>query len=257
MLGLLYFQCYYEYTVGNCQVWYYIAMFTFVFYIGEMGYDISVILKPNSKASIGKVVQTMLFHAAKIIYRAVTLMIINNFLFDLCRPVYKFLSQGSYMYTSYYNYRLGIPPPRRRRRLSSVTSQMIEIKRIPIPSSTTQEPPGTQPATTAGVPLGPAATALAKFQRQYGLLPMPYVPPPPLFPPPPPTPRIPVPSTAMPLLPVYNSTKIPLQPIPNHNFYFTYPQPKPKPYRDAPYDMSVNHNYPYCYNTFTDLKQPP
>lgn len=93
--NVAFFQCYSEYTVGNCQVWYYIAMFTFVFYIGEMGYAISVILKTPKDQTVKKVILTMIFHATKIIYRAITLMTVNNFLYDICRPVYKYLSQVS------------------------------------------------------------------------------------------------------------------------------------------------------------------
>ncbi|CAL8074862.1 unnamed protein product [Orchesella dallaii] len=235
------FQCYSEYTVGNCQAWYYIAMFTFVFYIGEMGHAIYGILKPEPPRdqSVKKVILTMLFHATKIIYRAVTLMTVNNFLYDICRPVYKYLSQGSYLYTSYYNYRLGIPPPQRRRRMSSVTTQMIPTKLLQPPSST-------QHLSRSGMPLGPSAP-VAQFSQPV----RPFINPRPIGHPT----QVPLACAPSSNLPVYNSTKIPLQPIPNFNFYFTYPQPKPKQYK-SPFDTSVNNNYAY-YNTVNSLKQPP
>ena len=218
-------------------------MFTFVFYIGEMGYAISVILKaPPRDQTVKKVILTMLFHAIKIIYRAVTLMTVNNFLYDICRPVYKYLSQGSYMYTSYYNYRLGIPPPTRRRRLSSVTTQlMVPVKTQPSTSSITQQPNNSVVTTTAALPLGT------------------YIASPPILVPATPAPAsATAPSTAARPMPVYNPTKVPLQPIPNYNFYFTYPQPRPKQYR-SPYDNScATTNYPnYYYTTVNTTKQPP
>jgi len=234
----LIFQCYSEYTVGNCQAWYYIAMFTFVFYIGEMGHAIYGILKPDPPRdqSVKKVILTMLFHATKIIYRAVTLMTVNNFLYDICRPVYKYLSQGSYLYTSYYNYRLGIPPPTRRRRMSSVTTQMIPTKILQ---------PSSQHLSRLGIPS--SGPSLGQFSQPVGS----FINSPPIVPP------TPAPLAGGPFsnLPVYNSTKIPLQPIPNFNFYFTYPQPKPKHYK-SPFDTSVYNNYAY-YNTVNSMKQPP
>lgn len=97
------------------QVWFYVAWFSLVFYSGEMAYDISSIVNgtPNSR-SIKQVFVTMSYHAAKIIYRATTLMIVNNFLYDICRPVCRYLSQGSYQYKYYYHTRLGLPLPSRR-----------------------------------------------------------------------------------------------------------------------------------------------
>ncbi|XP_035705960.1 uncharacterized protein LOC118435035 isoform X2 [Folsomia candida] len=108
-------ETYSEYTIGNCQVWFYVAWFSLVFYSGEMAYDISSIVNgtPNSR-SIKQVFVTMSYHAAKIIYRATTLMIVNNFLYDICRPVCRYLSQGSYQYKYYYHTRLGLPLPSRR-----------------------------------------------------------------------------------------------------------------------------------------------
>jgi hypothetical protein len=77
--------------------------------------DISSIVETPSSRTIKQVFVTMSFHAAKIIYRAATLMIVNNFLYDVCRPVYRYLSQGSYQYKYYYQSRFGIPllPTRR------------------------------------------------------------------------------------------------------------------------------------------------
>lgn len=182
-------------------------------------------------------------------------MTVNNFLYDICRPVYKYLSQGSFMYTTYYNYRLGIPPPTRRRRLSSVTSQPIQIKILPRSTSKQLQDTGALAINPA-----PQPHVVAQYRQPRGTLSTHFAPP--LLIPPPPTPAttaiLPSYNNTMPLLPVYNSTKIPLQPIPNHNFYFTYPQPKPKQYVDPYYDpVSANNNYPYYYTMIPSMKQPP
>jgi hypothetical protein len=66
-----------EFCIGNCQIWFYVAMFTFVFYTGEMAYAISSIVNaPTNSRSIKSVLATLIYHAAKIIYRAFTLMIV-------------------------------------------------------------------------------------------------------------------------------------------------------------------------------------
>lgn len=102
-------------------------MFTFVFYTGEMAYAISSIMNaaPNTR-SIKQVMLTMIYHAAKIIYRAATLMIVNNFLYDICRPVCRYLSSGSYQYKYYYHTRLGIPIPPRRVSMAAVNAFPIQ-----------------------------------------------------------------------------------------------------------------------------------
>lgn len=106
-------------------------MFSFVFYSGEMAYDISSIIKtPPQNRDIKQVLLTMLYHAAKIIYRAFTLMIVNNFLYDICRPVHRYLTQGSYQYKYYCHERLGLPLPSRRMSMAAL-NQAFPIQRIP------------------------------------------------------------------------------------------------------------------------------
>jgi len=133
-----FFQVYSEYTVGNCQVWFYVALFSFVFYTGEMAFAISSIISgPSSGKSIKQVFMTMSYHALKIIYRAFTLMVVNNFLYDVCRPVYRYLSQGSFQYKYYYHSRLGIPlplPPRRRRTSANANPATQQISNNAVPA---------------------------------------------------------------------------------------------------------------------------
>lgn len=91
-----------------------VGIFSLVFYIGEMAFDISKIVDPANNTSIKQAFITMFCHAAKIIYRAFALMTVNNFLWDICRGTQRYLSQESYQYKYYYHNRLGIQLPSRR-----------------------------------------------------------------------------------------------------------------------------------------------
>lgn len=94
-------QCGAQYLVGNCEAWIRIGIFTFLFYIAEMSYDVSEIWKARTKRTAISVILTLSYHGAKIIYRAITLMTVNNYVYDVCRPVYRYLSQED-LYKSQY-----------------------------------------------------------------------------------------------------------------------------------------------------------
>lgn len=82
-----------------------------------MAFAISSIVNtpPNSPPpKIKSVMWTMGLHATKIIYRASTLMIVNNFLFDICRPAYHYLSKENFQYRHYLYRTFGIPLPKRK-----------------------------------------------------------------------------------------------------------------------------------------------
>jgi hypothetical protein len=54
----------------------------------------------------------------------------NNFLYDICRPVCRFLSQGSYQYKYYYHARLGTPLPSRRMSMAAMNAYPIQANNL-------------------------------------------------------------------------------------------------------------------------------